>query len=256
MTTERRGIRTFLPASKSLAGMKSRTCLADLLHLKGSGTPKIGLFLPALVLAIIALTATPALANQARIFQGAFGCEKGVVGCTEADPYPLAAPGGVAVDEPTGDLYIVNKAVDDEQSVTVHATGGTFELVFENPLTHETKTTAPIAFTGHPEELKDEEEVRVALEDAGAGAGNVQVRGAGSTEYKITFIGALTGADVKTMTADGGALTGAGTSVSVSSTRAGLPGDDVEKLSPVGEFILMFGRDVNKMVLQGSFGAS
>jgi hypothetical protein len=190
---------------------------------------------------LFALAATPALAEQARIFTGSFGG----VASTTPDPYPLARPEGDAVDESNGDVYVANNAVNDIQLVDVHATGGTFELVFENPLTHETKTTVPIVFTGEAGETKSDEAVQSALENAGAGAGNVHVTGA-TFEYKIEFIGALTGVDVATMTAQGAGLTGAGATVNVSTAEHGLPGDDVEKFGPSGEFILMFGRQVNK----------
>ena len=203
---------------------------------------------------VSALSISPALGAQARVFEGGFGCEAGVSGCTTPDPYPLGVPGGVAVDEKTGDVYVANRAVDDQQSVVVHASGGTFALVFESPVTHETKTTAPIPYEdvkGYAESKKSDEEVRAVLVNAGAGAGDVQVRGEGATEYQVTFIGALTGVDVSTMTAEGAGLTGAGASVTVSTTAAGLPGDDVQEFNEKGEFVLMFGRGVNRTKVQG-----
>jgi hypothetical protein len=64
--TEQRRIRTFLPASRSLAGMKSRTCVADLLCVKGTGAPKnsrrLILSVLATTLGALAFTAAPALA--------------------------------------------------------------------------------------------------------------------------------------------------------------------------------------------------
>jgi hypothetical protein len=194
---------------------------------------------------LIALSATLALAERARVFDRSFGCAEAVAGCT-TDPYPLASPAGVAVNESNGDIYVANEAVHDQQSVDVNATGGTFELVFENPSTHETKTTVPITFTGQPETKQAEEEVKTALENAGAGAGNVRVRGAGKTQYKIEFIGTLTGVNIKTMTAESGGLTGGTATATVSTTQAGVEGDNVEKFSPSGEFILMSGKAVNK----------
>ncbi len=70
----------------------------------------------------------------------------------------------------------------------------------------------------------------------------------------VEFIGDLTGVSVATMTADGGGLTGSGAAVAVSTREKGEPGDDVEKFGPSGEFILMFGKEVNKteVMLHGS----
>jgi hypothetical protein len=220
-------------------------------RVKGTGAPGAprarrllvsGLTTLAALALLLALAATPALAEQARIFTGSFGG----VASTTPDPYPLARPEGVAVDESNGDVYVANNAINDTQVVDVHATGGTFQLVFENPFTNETTTTAPIAFTDHAEEKASAEAVQSALETAGAGAGNVHVNGVGTFEYKIEFIGALTGVDVATMTAQSAGLTGGSATVNVSSAEHGLPGDNIEKFSPSGEFILMFGKQVNK----------
>ena len=60
-------------------------------------------------LAAGALSASPALAAQARIFQGAFGCAEGAPGCTVPGPYPLAAtPWSVALNDSTGDVYVAD----------------------------------------------------------------------------------------------------------------------------------------------------
>jgi hypothetical protein len=55
----------------------------------------------ALALAVGSLP-TAALAKQARIFSGSFGAASSV----PANPYPLAEPSGVAVDEASGDVYV------------------------------------------------------------------------------------------------------------------------------------------------------
>jgi hypothetical protein len=68
------------------------------------------------LLSVLALTASPAIAAQTRLFTGAFGCEEGVAGCTVAeravpDPYPLAAdPWSTAVNDTTGDVYVTDAA--------------------------------------------------------------------------------------------------------------------------------------------------
>ncbi len=217
------------------------------------------------VLAAGALSASPALAAQARVFEGAFGCAEGAPGCTVPDPYPLAEPGGVAVDERTGDVYVASMAVDDVQSVTVQgATGGKFKLFFEDPVTHEVKATAPIVFrdeVGFAVSKATDEEIRAALEAAGAGAGNVRVTGENNHDehagneirgnYRVRFVGALTGVAVKTMTADVTGLTGAGAAVVLATTESALPGDDVQKFNETGELIAVFGKDVNRTKVEG-----
>ncbi len=41
--------------------------------------------------------------------RGSFGCEKGEVGCTIPDPYPLAVePWSVTVDDASGDVYVAD----------------------------------------------------------------------------------------------------------------------------------------------------
>jgi hypothetical protein len=52
-------------------------------------------------LALLVLAATPASAEQARIFSGSFGGEHS----TTVDPYPLGKPFSVAVEQSTGDVY-------------------------------------------------------------------------------------------------------------------------------------------------------
>jgi hypothetical protein len=201
------------------------------------------------VTAVLALSAAPALAEQARLFSGSFGGASS----TTPDPYPLAQPADVAVNEQTGDVYVANQAVDDVQNIVVEANGGTFELVFEDPFTHIKQTTAPIVDSGQPESKASDEEVENALTAAGAGVGTVHVRGSGRTTYIVEFRGALTGVDVATMTADGSGLTGG--SVQVATTTVGLPGDDVEKFGPSGEFLLVFGKDVNKTKVDGGLAS-
>ena len=60
-------------------------------------------------LAFFALSASPAFAERARVFEGGFGCAAGAEGCTVPDPYPLAAkPWSVAVNDTTGDVYVAD----------------------------------------------------------------------------------------------------------------------------------------------------
>jgi DNA-binding beta-propeller fold protein YncE len=66
---------------------------------------------------------TPALAEQTRIFTGSFGAASSV----PADPYPLSSPSGIAVDEQTGDVYVVDSGND---RVEKFGPSGEFILMF------------------------------------------------------------------------------------------------------------------------------
>ena len=80
------------------------------------------------LVAFATLAPTPALAEQKRIFQHAFGCETaGVNGCTVADPYPIPFPTGVAVDEKTHDVYVADALNDRVEKFNAK---GEFVLMF------------------------------------------------------------------------------------------------------------------------------
>ena len=237
--------------SRALAPTTGRLAMLYLaLRAGGIAAPHVALvrrrLVPAVVLlsvlvALGALLASPALAERARLFEGAFGCEAGAAGCTTPDPYPLVAPSGVAVDEKTGDVYVANETRDDVQTIKVQATGGSFELIFEDPLTHAKQTTVPIAFGSSGRGIEE------ALVEAGVGLGSfVEVQGSGPYEYTVAFKGALAGMDVATLTADSSGLTGPNPSVSIRTTNRGGPGQDVEEFTEKGDFLRVFGKDVNK----------
>ena len=111
--------------SQALAPTTGRLAMLCLVFRAGGiGAPRVAVvgrrLVPAVVLlsalvALGALLASPALAERARLFEGAFGCEAGVAGCTTPDPYPLVRPEGVAVDEKTGDIYVANETQNDVQ---------------------------------------------------------------------------------------------------------------------------------------------
>ena len=62
------------------------------------------------LVALCAVSASPALAERARVFEAAFGCAEGSPGCTTPDLYPLAAdPWSVAVNDSTGDVYVTDQ---------------------------------------------------------------------------------------------------------------------------------------------------
>ena len=232
-----------------------------LLHTNGSGAPKTShrrrLVLAGIVSALCLIALAPAVASaaRARVFTGAFGCAKGAPGCTTPDPYPLTVPAGVAVNEATGDVYVANNGVDDEQLLHIeNATGGSFKLIVEDPLTGVKKETVSIAYKGcpgsaelHCSSAEIEQALEKALEEAGtpAGVGNVVVGGSGET-VGVTFVGALTHRAVPTMTVETAGLTGQSPTLTVKIAKLGRPGDEVQEFNEKGEFVLMFGKDVNK----------
>jgi hypothetical protein len=190
----------------------------------GSGAPSPGrhlaprviltrlLTLGALAVCLLALTATPALAEQKRIFTGAFGCTEGAAGCTTPDPYPLAdaneggSPWGVAVDESSGDVYATDPK---NHRVEEFSSAGVFLLMFgeevnANPLAADRDVctalescqpgvagSTPGAFGGGSNALY------VAVDNAVGGEGDVYVgtrdeqSGAGNVVQKFTSEGAL-----------------------------------------------------------------
>ncbi len=251
------------------------------------------------------LLASPALAapppnGPSHEFTATFGDGNPTTPTNLEDPYPLAGPAAVAVDQSNGDIYVANPSVIARQGLTVDATGGTFSLSFEGQTTPALPYDATAA------------EVQAALEAlAAVGAGNLTVSGGpswiatgnltlGSTQvtevepkfggigagtslgvsgvgippetdisyqfvlsnaatetasdvtlsslnpYTITFTGALTGAPVAQITANSSALTGSASTATVTTIAHGVTGNDVEKFNEKGEFLLMFGKDVNK----------
>ena len=80
------------------------------------------------VAGLVAVSASPALAAQQRVFEGAFGCAEGAPGCTVPDPYPLAAnPWSVAVNDTTGDVYVADALNHRVEEFTAK---GQFVLMF------------------------------------------------------------------------------------------------------------------------------
>jgi len=196
---------------------------------KGSSAPSRGR-LGALCAALCAffLLATTALAGQGvTSFFGSNGEAGG----------QFKTPGGVAVKNSTGDVYVAdseNRRVEqfdstgafvrawgvgvvksgpgkapgtqEVQSIKIAATSGTFTLSF-TPLGAEDKglyTTAPIPFNASPGEV---EAALEALESIGDVGGSVNATGGpgdatGSNPYLITFGGTLAGTDVGQISID------------------------------------------------------
>ncbi len=119
-------------------------------------------------------------------------------------------------------LYIWKRAnVDEQQSVSVDATGGTFTLAFNGA------ATEPIAFDASAADVRAALEALRGpspLEPPLIAPENVTVSGgptsAGATApYVVTFTGDLAGADVAEMNADGSALTGGSGTVTITITE-------------------------------------
>ena len=80
------------------------------------------------LLVFLALSASPAFAERARVFEGGFGCAAGAEGCTVPDPYPLhAQPWSVAVNDATGDVYVADGLNNRVEEFTAK---GEFVLMF------------------------------------------------------------------------------------------------------------------------------
>lgn len=146
-------------------------------------------------------------------------------------------PTGIAIDEATGNVFVgdsvnariqefdssgafirawgwgVTSEVDEQQTVAVSATGGTFTLTFEGS---ETITTEPIPFDASAAEVQSAISRIPATVSGGPGDAT------GSTPYVFTFDGReARGTDVPQMTADGNSLTGAAASATVATTVNG-----------------------------------
>jgi hypothetical protein len=158
-------------------------------------------------------------------------CQAGRPGAT---PGAFLNPAFLAVDNSSGpskgDLYVANTgAENEEQTVTVTATSGTFTLSFEG------ETTRPIAFNAP---VFGPGSVEVALQ-ALAKAHFVQVQGSPGA-YSIVFAGALEGVNVPQMTCDGAALSAGGSCVVVT-THQGFTAQLVEKFDASGQPVTTWG---------------
>jgi DNA-binding beta-propeller fold protein YncE len=153
-------------------------------------------------------------------------------------PSALTNPTDVAVDPTTGDIFVANTVENARQTVLLDATGGTYSLSFRG------QTTAPIDYDLG--ELSYQA-VQSALEGLSTvGPGNVRVFNLFETGFRILFQGKLGDAEQPQLTADASGLTGASSTVDVSTIFAGSSASEIEKFSPSGQFILMVGAGVNK----------
>lgn len=116
-----------------------------------------------------------------------------------------------------GEPYVLVGVVDEEQTVTVSATGGTFKLTFSG------QQTGAIAYNASAAT------VLAALEGlSNIDVGDVEVTGSAGGPWTIKFLGQYAGTNVSQMTSDATSLTGgAGTATvatSVSGSKAGAGG--------------------------------
>jgi hypothetical protein len=199
-------------------------------------------FVAAICLGLVAIPSVAfAQGPEAHLLSKTFGAASS----TPSDPYPLTNPTDVAVDSSSGpsngDIYVANPSADEQQTVDVHATGGTFTLSFNG------QTTSPLAYDAEPFEI---ENALIALSSIGAenvSAGEIFV---GTHNATVTFTGKFAESDVERMTCNGSSLTGTGTSCAITTTVQGVGGNDVEKFDAAGQFLLMFGQDVNKTAVE------
>ena len=184
-----------------------------------------GRLLAPILSAAFLLSATPALASDGHAFSTSFN------GGTEAEP-GLAAPQGVAINQSTGNVYVVDSPASEVQTLTVNATGGTFKLTFEG------QTTAALPFNA------TSSEVTVALRNLSKiGSGNVKATGGpGATApYTIAFSGALAEKRLPQIAASAASLTPAGSTATTAIATVGGPGNDVAEFSEAGALIRTFG---------------
>ena len=161
--------------------------------MKAAGPPCLVALLGLLVAATALAFAAPAQAKFIRKSLGPFG---------SAEQQSFARPAGLAVDQGTGELYVLSGG-REKQSLKVSATAGTFRLKFEE------ETTADIAFNAPNREAPGS--VQSALEALPSiGAGNVFVRegpgdATGSHPYVVEFTGTLAHTDFEQLSCENGA---------------------------------------------------
>lgn len=220
----------------------------------GSGAPSHRLSAPVVALLLLgllaAVTATPALASKAQLNKfgtvsggagGQISTGTGVAvnttgaGGVGTDEVYISDSGNNRVDEFTSAGSFVrawgvnvvrtgpdnNATVNEVQTVTVKAGGGTFTLGLN--FNGSTQTTAPIAYNAGAAQV---ESALQSLSNVGAIGGAIAVTGGpgdatGSTPYTLTFGGALAGTDIPALTLNAAGLAvAAGTTLTCSSATS------------------------------------
>lgn len=150
----------------------------------------------------LSIAGTPALAaGEPHPLQGSFERSSGV---------PFTSLDGIAVDEASGDVYVTEVGVDEQQTVTLEGgvEGGSFTLEFEG----QTTEALDITTKTHPSAGAVRNALR-KLSTIGPPRNtdvNVTKSGTlpGTVVYTVTFTEALASTDVPQITCDGSALTG------------------------------------------------
>jgi hypothetical protein len=191
-----------------------------------------------MVLGATLVVAPSALAAEAHLLERSFGTSAS----TPANPYPLTDPTDVAVDNSSGsskgDIYVANPSADEQQAIDVHGTSGTFTLSFEG------QTTKALSL----QEVQSIEKVLGELTTIGQGNVSVEEIFPAKHTATVTFTGKFSEKDVEQLKCSG---TG-GASCTVTTTVAAATGNDIEKFSPSGELLSMFGRGVNKTAVEAA----
>lgn len=170
---------------------------------------------------------------------GALAAVTGSFGGAGTEAGKFSTPAGVAVNDSSGDVYVVDSGndriqqftasgafvrawgagvvasgedaatgTDEVQTVTVNATSGSFTLTFSG------QTTSAVAYDAPAKEGEGAGSVEAALDalsTIGGAGGSVSVgygpgNAAGSSQYEVTFEGSLGSSSVAAMTANGAGL--------------------------------------------------
>ena len=224
-----------------------------------------GLFSLAVLASLVAFASAAHVAQATKYFDSFFGGTGATGGLFSTSS---SGVGDVAVNDPSVDdgnggafdgwVYVVDRGgnriqafdsdysfqwaigrdvsgVNEQQRVTVDATGGSYTLTFD-PGTTAPETTDPIAFNASASSGTSSVQTRLRALPS-IGATGVSVSGSSSGPRTITFTGPLAGTDVAELTADTTGLTGGGMAVTVETLVEGAGGSftGFEKCSVAAE---------------------
>lgn len=113
------------------------------------------------------------------------------------------------------EVTLAYNGVNEVQTVTISATGGTFTLTFGG------YTTSAIAYNATASAVQTALQALTSI-----GSGNVTVSGSAGGPYTVTFVGDLGLTNVAQMTGSGASLTGGAGTVTIATTTGGAAPDD------------------------------